>query len=225
MGKALYVRTSKRCAGAVAVACAIGCVSAGAASAAALTTDFPCYFEKKTLTWTATDLAKNADYKLALDGTDIASGKTDTDGTATGTLATPKLPRPTGEKRSLLTINDGTTSVETPFRISQFNADFAPSSGDPKTLLVRFSIFGFGARKTIFLHYLRPGVNGTKAVARTVRLGKVRGVCGKIKRTRQRHLFPFDASSGEWRLQFDTRRTYSPGAQPAVVRRVRVAAD
>jgi hypothetical protein len=205
--------------------CALAGAVAGGASAATLTTDFPCYFANKPLTWTATELAKNADYRLALDGTEVASGKTDAEGTATGTLKTQKLPRATGEKRSVLTINDGTTSVETPFRISQFNADFAPSSGDPTSLLVRFSIFGFGARKTIFLHYLKPGVDGAKAVARTVRLGKVKGVCGKIKRTRKRHLFPFDPSSGEWRLQFDTRRTYSPDAQPAVVRRVRIAAD
>ena len=170
-------------------------------------------------------MAPNADYQLTLDGTEVGSGRTDADGKANGTLTTAKLPRTTGEKRSVLAIAQGTNSAEAPFRVSQFNADFSPSSGDPQTLLVRFSIFGFGARKTIFLHYLRPGKSGAEAVARTVRLGEVKGVCGKIKRTKQRHLFPFNASSGEWRLQFDTRRAYSPNAQPAVVRRVRIAAD
>jgi hypothetical protein len=225
MGNRRSPRPLRRLVLVVAATLAAAAASASGASAATLTTDFPCYFEQKTLTWSAADMAPNADYKQTVDGTEVGSGKTDANGAATGTLTTPKLPRKTGEQRSVLAIAEGTNTAEAPFRVSQFNADFAPSSGDPKTLLVRFSIFGFGARKTIFLHYLRPGVSGTKAVARTVRLGKVKGVCGKIKRTKQRHLFPFDASSGEWRLQFDTRRTYSPGAQPAVVRRVRVAAD
>jgi hypothetical protein len=219
-------KTRVLCCGlAAAAALAVSGTGAAGAAAATLTTEFPCYFEKKELTWTATDLAKNADYHLTLDGTEVASGKTDDNGGATGKLTTQRLPRKTGEKRSVLSISDGTNTAEAPFRISQFNADFAPSSGDPQTLLVRFSIFGFGARKTIFLHYLRPGREGAAAVAKTVRLGKVKGVCGKIKRTKQRHLFPFNASSGEWRLQFDTHRTYKPGAQPAVVRRVRIAAD
>jgi len=207
------------------LASALAAGATSAASAATLKTDFPCYFEKKTLTWAAADMAPNADYKLTLDGTEVGSGKTDANGGATGTLTTAKLPRKTGEKRQVLAISEGTNTAETPIRVSQFNADFSPSSGDPRTLLVRFSIFGFGARKTIFLHYLRPGAEGAGAVARTIRLGKVKGVCGKIKHTKQRHLFPFSASSGEWRLQFDTRRAYSPAAQPAVVRRVRIAAD
>jgi len=225
MGNPRSPRVIRRLLLVAAAASACAAASASGASAATLTTDFPCYFEQKTLTWTAADMAPNADYKLTLDGTEVGSGKTDANGGATGTLTTDKLPRATGEKRSVLGISEGTNTAEAPFRISQFNADFAPSSGDPKTLLVRFSVFGFGARKTIFLHYLRPGVNGQRAVARTARLGKVKGDCGKIKRTKQRHLFPFDATSGEWRLQFDTKRTYSPNAQPAVVRRVRVAAD
>jgi hypothetical protein len=214
-----------RCLALVAALLGVLLTTSSAASGATLTTDFPCYFEKKTLTWAAGDMAPNADYTLTLDGDDVGSGKTDADGKASGTLTTVKLPRAVGERRSVLAISQGTNSAQTPFRVSQFNADFAPSSGDPQSLLVRFSIFGFGARKTIFLHYLRPGVSGRRAVASTVRLGKVKGVCGKIKQTRRRNLFPFDASSGEWRLQFDTRRVYSPDAQPAVVRRVRVAAD
>ena len=225
MGKLRPTRILARCALGASLLLAVAAALAGAAAAATLTTDFPCYFEKKTLTWTAIGFAKETDYRLTVDGTEVGSGKTNADGNATGTLTSANLPRNTGEKRFVLAISDGTTSAEAPFRVSEFNADFAPSSGDPQTLKVRFSIFGFGARKTIFLHYLRPGVSGSRAVAKTVRLGKVKGVCGKIKRTKKRRLFPFDATSGEWRLQFDTRRVYKPGAQPAVVRRVQIAAD
>jgi len=197
---------------------------AGAAQAATLATDFPCYFEAKRLSWTATGLTPSASYQLTIDGTEVGSGTVGADGSTEGSLTSADLPRGTGEKRFVLAISDGTNAAMAPFRVSEFNADFAPSSGDPRTLLVRFSVFGFGAGKTIFLHYLRPGGRGDSAVARTVRLGRVKGTCGKIKRTRERHLFPFRASSGEWRLQFDTKRTYRSGAQPAVVRRVRIAA-
>jgi hypothetical protein len=44
--------------------------------------------------------------------------------------------------------------------------------------------------------------------ARTIRLGTATGVCGAIKQTRPRHLFPFTAERGTWILQFDTRKEY-----------------
>ena len=34
------------------------------------------------------------------------------------------------------------------------------------------------------------------------------GVCGAITQTRERRLFPFEASKGVWILQFDTRTKY-----------------
>ena len=190
MGKVRPTRLLARSALAASVLLAVAGGAFGAASAATLTTDFPCYFEKKTLTWTAIGFAKETDYRLTVDGTEVGSGKTNADGNATGTLTSANLPSNTGEKRFVLAISDGTTSAEAPFRVSEFNADFAPSSGDPTTLKVRFSIFGFGARKTIFLHYLRPGVTGSRAVAKTVRLGKVKGDCGKISGPRSAAFFP-----------------------------------
>jgi hypothetical protein len=216
---------------AVLTAAAFAALAAGpgaaAVEAATLRTDFPCYFEDRTINWSAEALRPGTRFRLTLDGTEIDSGNVAADGTATGSLTSADLGRGVGEQRFVLAITDGTDSASTPFRVSEFNADFAPAAGNPRTLLVRFSVFGFGMGKTIFLHYIRPGAPRrptSRHVARTVRLGRVLGVCGKIRRTRERHLFPFEARAGEWRLQFDTRSRYRAGAQPAVVRRVRVAA-
>ena len=91
-----------------------------------------------------------------------------------------------------------------------FLADFTPGSGNPKTLRVRFKVFGFALldpSPTVYLHYVRP--NGK--LKRTIRIGRAQGVCGQIPRTSRRKLFPFSAERGKWKLQFDTHSAYHRG--------------
>ena len=76
---------------------------------------------------------------------------------------------------------------------------------------MRFKVFGFGlvtANPIVYLHYVRP--NGK--LKRTIRLGSAQGVCGQIKRTSRKKLFPFSAERGKWKLQFDTRKRYRKGS-------------
>ena len=73
---------------------------------------------------------------------------------------------------------------------------------------MRFSIFGFGLLRkhaSVYLHYVAPSGD----VRRDVRLGTAVGTCGVIRKTRERHLFPFPAERGKWILQFDTNKTYT----------------
>ena len=94
------------------------------------------------------------------------------------------------------------------YRTTKVFADFTPDSGDPKTLTVRFSVHGFGLLRrhaSVYLHYISPGGK----VRRDVRLGTAAGTCGVIRRTRERHLFPFPAERGKWILQFDTNKKYT----------------
>jgi len=94
-------------------------------------------------------------------------------------------------------------------RYSTFSA---PGTGNPKTLRVRYKVFGFGLvdpNPAVYLHYVRP--NGK--LKRTIRLGKAQGVCGQITRTSKKKLFPFHAQRGTWRLQFDTHKRYRKGKQ------------
>jgi hypothetical protein len=88
-------------------------------------------------------------------------------------------------------------------RCKAFGADFAPSSGDPQKLRVRFTVAKFGRNRPVYLHYVGPNHH----LKRTVRLGTARGRCGYL-RTAKRRLFPFTAARGTWRLRFDTRRNY-----------------
>ena len=85
----------------------------------------------------------------------------------------------------------------------RFGADFAPSSGNPQTLRVRFSVWRFGTDRPVYLHYVGPN----RHLKRTVRLGTARGRCGFL-RTGYRRLFPFTAAPGTWRLVFTTRAAY-----------------
>jgi len=88
-------------------------------------------------------------------------------------------------------------------RCHPFGADFAPSTGNPQRLRVRFSVWRFGTNRPVYLHYVGPN----RHLKLTIRLGTARGLCGHL-RTGYRRLFPFTARAGTWRLRFDTRRAY-----------------
>ena len=106
-----------------------------------------------------------------------------------------------------ISATDSASTALTSYRATRIFASFRPRSGNPSTLKVRFSIYGFGLvarRAPVYLHYVRP--DGT--AARTIRLGTATGVCGAIARTKERRLFPFEAAKGVWILQFDTRAKY-----------------
>ena len=71
----------------------------------------------------------------------------------------------------------------------------SPATGDPATMLVRFSVDGFGlldAQPNVYVHYVGPGGK----VRQTVDLGMARGVCGHLAPTSPRRLFPFRARAG-----------------------------
>ena len=98
-------------------------------------------------------------------------------------------------------------------RCHPIGADFAPSTGDPQTLRVRFSVWRFGTNRPVYLHYVGPN----RHLKRTVRLGTARGRCGFL-RTGYRRLFPFRATPGTWRLVFTTRAGYRVRPAPPYVR-------
>ena len=118
------------------------------------------------------------------------------------------MPAGRREEVSTLTATDALNSGTTRYRSTKVFADFSPGSGDPTRLRVRFDVYGFGLvrpRATVYLHYVR---RSTGEVRRTIKLGRVRGTCGVIRRTKLRRLFPFTPERGTWILQFDTVRRY-----------------
>jgi hypothetical protein len=187
-------------------------VPAGA-SAAQIQTDRPCYQEdgKDTVAVSGNGFEPNQPYQVTLDGQPLpnGTGTTDAAGGIAGSFPSPQLSG-TSVHAYTLGVIQGANTPTASFSATPFLADFTPGSGNPKTLHVRFKIFGFGlvtANPSVYLHYVRP--NGK--LKRTIRLGKAQGVCGQIARTSRKYLFPFNAQRGKWTLQFDTSLKYRKG--------------
>jgi hypothetical protein len=191
------------------LALAASLAGAPAAYAATLTTDTRCYQETQDVVISGTGYAPTSVIAISRDGAPFGTATSDAAGSFQAKFAADELPRDAREQVFELTAVDAAlTSASTRYRTSKIFADFNPDSGDPKTLQVRFEVNGFGllrSHASVYLHYVSP--RGTSR--RDVRLGTARGVCGKISKTRLRHLFPFPAERGRWILQFDTNSKYT----------------
>lgn len=185
-----------------------GAASAPAASAeATLNTETRCIQETLEVIVNGTGFAPSSIVTISRDGQPLGSTQTDAAGSFRNKFATPELPKNVRERLYSVSATDLTNTAATSYRATRIFASFRPRSGNPSTLKVRFSVYGFGLvqrRAPVYLHYVRP--NGT--AARTIKLGTATGVCGAIARTRERRLFSFEAAKGVWILQFDTRSKY-----------------
>ena len=193
---------------ALALGCAAALVAVPAASAATLKTDAGCYQETQEVVLNGSGYAPRSTVAVTRDGSPLGTAQTDSDGAFQRKFATPELPSRARERLHTLTATDGLNSGTTRYRSTKVFADFAPGSGDPTRLRVRFTIFGFGLANpgaTVYLHYVR---RATGKVRRTIALGIVRGACGLIRRTKLQRLFPFAPERGTWILQFDTMQRY-----------------
>jgi hypothetical protein len=81
------------------------------------------------------------------------------------------------------------------------------------TFKTKWSFSGFPEGKSIYAHYLY----GKKVVARQS-FGKAQGPCGLLKATAR--LYPATPHHREYRLQLDSRRSYSTKASPRLVTKV-----
>jgi hypothetical protein len=180
---------------------------APAASAATIQTDTRCYQEQQEVVVRGTGFTPLSTVNVARNGKVFASATADPNGAFVGKFATPVTPDDVRERLYQLSASDTINSAVTTYRSTKIFANFKPGSGNPATLRVRFTIHGFGLvqrRAPVYVHYVSP----KGKARRTVRLGTATGVCGRIDRTRERHLFPFEAERGTWILQFDTRKEY-----------------
>lgn len=187
----------------------LGMTAAGApaASAATIQTDTRCYQEQQEVVVRGAGFTPLSTINVARNGKVFASATADANGAFIGKFATPVTPDEVRERLYQLSATDTLNTAVTSYRSTKIFANFKPDSGNPATLLVRFTVNGFGLvqrRAPVYVHYVSP--KGKER--RTVRLGTATGVCGRIDRTRERHLFPFEAERGKWILQFDTRRQY-----------------
>lgn len=193
------------------LALAAALIVAPRAVAATLKTDARCYEASQTqdVVISGTGYTPSAPVSISRDGVAFGTATTDSSGVFQVKFPADELGRKEVEKVFTLTATDAALNTASAhYRTSKVFADFAPRSGDPQSLMVRFTINGFGLirrQASVYLHYVAP--NGRSR--RDVRLGTARGTCGKIAASRLRHLFPFPAERGRWILQFDTNKTYT----------------
>ncbi|HMJ01500.1 MAG TPA: hypothetical protein VK506_01090 [Conexibacter sp.] len=217
--------------GLAALACVAGVVAGAAApaSAATLTTDARCYAQGAPLQLTANGMAPRAPLTVSLDGQalrfrDGSTPRADEAGTHASSFSTPALAAGVNQLRHALAVDDGTTRARTRFTVTRpAGADFAPKHGDPRTLRVRFTLWGFalasGRNAQVWLHWL----DASGRVRKNAPLGLTQGDCGQLTSTRRR-VFPFDAEPGRWTLVLDTSRRYrvqSDGARAKIPVHVR----
>lgn len=191
------------------------------AQAAEISVNRGCFADpadrKDTVALTGTGFTPNAEYQVLLDGQPLqgGSGRTDGAGNVSGRFVAPSVETVSSTARQhafRLSVQEGGNRPATSFTVSRLFASFRPSTGNPASLRVRFSLYGFALqgerRPPVYVHYVGP----TGKVARTVRLGTAGQACGFL-RTSRRRLFGFAPRRGAWKLQFDTRKRYARGTQ------------
>jgi hypothetical protein len=199
---------------AVAAALFLAAALPAAASAAQIQTDQGCYLDDtrlgQTIAVSGNGFEPSQPIQVVLDGKPLNGPPQSSDAAGGIALAldVPQLPDSTLEHRYVVTVTAGATQASAQFSASQFTADFSPSAGNPQTLKVRFSAYGFNAfsltRRAVYVHYLDP----KKKLRKTINLGRGNGFCGNIAAKKKRKLFPFKARRGMWQLQFDTNAKY-----------------
>lgn len=188
--------------------------------APSLATNLDCYQQSSAVAVAGAGFSPGSPFTLAREGAPQGGGAVAQDGTLESTFSSGRLPSGVGERAFTLTAQAGTQTASARFRVTRFSAAFTPARATPATH-VRFSVFGFGRLAPVYVHYLRAGATGSSD---TISLGTAGGPCGKIARSAARRLFPFTPRTGMWRLQFDTKRSYSAQAVPRYVLPVTVRA-
>jgi hypothetical protein len=193
-----------------------------ARATATLKTELPCYLRNQTVRISGSGFSPGAAYTVTVDRAVLGPGTVGADGTIAGSLSSGKLPYGVHERRHRLQVSDGANLGRSGFSTSAFDAVFAPSAGDPRTLRVSFAVYGLGLGRSaadVFVHYLDPRGH----LLATVALGRTSGPCGSMLHLPARPLFPFShVMAGRWRLQFDTSHSYATTNQPRIVREVAV---
>lgn len=170
---------------------------------------------RDTVQLTGRGFTPNAAYQVLLDGRALAgaAGRADAAGNVSSRFIAPSVgvaSRTARQHAFRVGVVEGTNRPTTSFTVSRLLAAFRPARGNPRTLRVRFSMWGFSllgqTRPPLYVHYVAP----SGRVARTVKFKNATGTCG-FRRTVRRKLFGFTPRRGTWRLQFDTRKRYARG--------------
>lgn len=197
----------------LAAAALLAAASAGAAAQARIVLSPGCYLSGGSGLLTGGGFAPNAAWTAKLSGTQqIGTGRIDAHGRIRARFTAPRYHGTSGTRQLTLSVTDGPHVASTTFLMTPLAASFAPRTGNPATLRVRWRVLGLGENHGVYVHYLRPDGR----LARTLRIGTTRRPCGWLK-TGPIALFPFRYVYGTWTLQVDARRAYSAKTTPRLL--------
>ena len=176
-----------------------------AAHAATLEAGRACYQNGSKARLVGTGFAPESPIQFTVNGRALSANVTSDEAGDVVVSYTP--PDAETERRLVIRATDSEdTSARTTIYVTRrlkVTADPATSS-NVRTWRAVFRLFGFGSGNG-YIHYVNPKGQFKK----TVKLGTLRGPCGRL-RTARRRVLPFDNPQfGFWKLQFDTRRRYS----------------
>jgi hypothetical protein len=181
------------------------------ASPASITVDpvRSCYREQERVFLMAEGYTPNGMVDFTRDGNPVASLRASPAGEIQGNL---RLPGLIMGQRPLTYVGTDRTDPARTARVTLLttatDVRVRPETGPPnRRLTIRAR--GFKGGRTLWAHVRRTGRRGGGPVrTRTVRIGRVRGPCWKV-RARKR-LFRRSTAGGRYRVQFDTFRRYKP---------------
>ena len=187
---------------AAAAVIAVSGVSAPSAMGATITSDRECYREGATGTFVGTGFQPRQPIALSVDGQQVDTGPASLAGAVAASVTVTQIP--SSEKIRMLTMTQTTNTALTATKVFTETKVYVvtkPGTFKPgRRLRIRAGGF-YSAGPTLYGH-----VRGPKR--RNLRIGKVKGACGKVSATKKVILKRHDGP-GIYRVQFDTLKRFS----------------
>lgn len=164
-----------------------------------------CYREQQTVQLPGSGFTPNAEIDFTRDGTPVVADPPIMADAAGGLDASLTLPGLLSSQRRLTYLatdsSDPAISAELSLLVTAIHVSLKPRDAAPNGRL-RIRARGFFGHRHLWAHVVRRG--GKRS--RNLRIGRVRGPCGKV--ATKRRIFPADAAPGRYRVQFDGFRRY-----------------
>lgn len=194
--------------GAAVASALMALLAASGAQAATLDADRACYAPGDDVRLTGAGFTPGGEVALSVEGRQLGVGTADAGGGFVADLVAPEIAG--RERRDNFVATDQTDLgilAELPVRLTALGVRLTPEQAPPGRKR-RIRARGFTHGRALWAHVRRG------RFARDVRIGRLRGPCGRIDV--RRGILPAGAEVGLYRIQFDARRRYSPSTIPSV---------
>lgn len=194
------------CVAALAAAATVIAVPA-AADAATLRMDpaKPCFGTGDRLNFVGTGFTPGGIVDFTRDGDAVRADppiRADADGAVEAGLTVLKRDGQKVRTYAATDRTDRTNRASTRVRVSEAGVEVTPTTGRPARLR-RITAVGLTTGRTLWVHIVRMS---SGKVLRNFRIGRLRGACRRL--TTRKRLFRGDPSTGQYLIQFDTKRSY-----------------